>query len=77
MGEIDGASVNKAVWVNFGQHPESLDGYNLLTADFLGPLERFVQRETGAPLVFSQGDVGSAEGPGDEWRVNQDGTIEA
>ena len=77
MGEIDGRSVNKAVWVNFGQHPESLDGYDLLTADYLGPLERFVGRDTGAPLVFSQGDVGSAEGPGDEWRVNEDGTVEA
>ncbi|TAL12825.1 MAG: hypothetical protein EPN99_16545, partial [Frankiales bacterium] len=52
-----------AVWMNFGEHPESLDGYGLTTADFLGPLERFVEREVGAPLVFSQGDVGSAEGP--------------
>ncbi|MDQ3940059.1 MAG: neutral/alkaline non-lysosomal ceramidase N-terminal domain-containing protein [Actinomycetota bacterium] len=66
-----------ANWVNFGQHPESLDGYNLLTADFLGPLERFVGRETGAPLVYTQADVGSAEGPGDEWRRNADGTVEA
>ena len=77
MGVIGGQSVNKAVWVNFGQHPESLDGYDLITADYLAPLERFVGRETGAPLVFSQGDVGSAEGPGDEWRVNEDGTVEA
>ena len=52
-----------AVWMNFGEHPESLDGYGLTTSDFLGPLERFVEREVGAPLVFSQGDVGSAEGP--------------
>lgn len=52
-----------AVWVNHGQHPESLDGYDLITADFLAPLERMVERDTGAPLVFSQGDVGSAEGP--------------
>lgn len=52
-----------AAWMNFGEHPESLDGYGLTTSDFLGPLERFVEREIGAPLVFSQGDVGSAEGP--------------
>jgi hypothetical protein len=49
--------------MNWGQHPESLDGYDLLTADYLGPLQRFVERATGAPLVFSQGDVGSSEGP--------------
>jgi hypothetical protein len=65
--ELPGADGGKpepiAVWTNFGEHPESLDGYGLTTSDFLGPLERFVDRETGAPLVFSQGDVGSAEGP--------------
>ena len=52
-----------AVWMNFGEHPESLDGYGLTTGDFLAPLERIVERAVGAPLVFSQGDVGSAEGP--------------
>jgi hypothetical protein len=52
-----------AVWMNWGQHPESLDSYDLITADFLAPLERYVDRDTGAMLVFSQGDVGSAEGP--------------
>jgi hypothetical protein len=70
-----------ATWVNFGQHPESLDGYGLTTADFLGPLERFVERDTGAPLVFSQGDVGSAEGPYDRADTNTtptpDGTVRA
>ena len=54
-----------ATWVNFGQHPESLDTTDLITADYLGALERFVGRETGAPVVFAQGDVGSAEGPND------------
>ncbi len=52
-----------AAWVNHGQHPESLDGHQLISADYLGALERFVQADLGAPLVFSQGDVGSAEGP--------------
>ncbi|HVF03835.1 MAG TPA: hypothetical protein VNA20_03260 [Frankiaceae bacterium] len=59
--EIDRSPI--ATWLNWGQHPESLDSYDLISADFLGPLERYVDRETGAPLVFSQGDVGSAEGP--------------
>ncbi|HEX7166920.1 MAG TPA: neutral/alkaline non-lysosomal ceramidase N-terminal domain-containing protein, partial [Acidimicrobiales bacterium] len=52
-----------ATWTNFGQHPESLSGYDLVSADFVGPFERFVDRETGATLVYTQGDVGSSEGP--------------
>ena len=69
-----------AVWTNFGEHPESLEGYGLTTSDFLGPLERFVEREVGAPLVFSQGDVGSAEGPyerEDTFTTLPDGTLRA
>ena len=67
-----------AVWMNFGEHPESLAGYGLTTADYLGPLQRFVEREVGAPLVFSQGDVGSAEGPyerSDTFTTLPDGTL--
>ncbi|MDX1510282.1 MAG: neutral/alkaline non-lysosomal ceramidase N-terminal domain-containing protein [Nitriliruptorales bacterium] len=66
-----------ATWMNWGQHPESLDSYDLISADFLGPLERFVDEATGAPLVFSQGDVGSAEGPYDGWNRGRmsDGTL--
>lgn len=52
-----------ATWMNFGQHAESLAGYDLISADFLAPLERYVDRETRAPLIFSQADVGSSEGP--------------
>ncbi len=58
---LDGTPI--ATWMNWGEHPESLDSYNLISADYVGALERMVDRETGAPLVFSQGDVGSAEGP--------------
>jgi hypothetical protein len=54
-----------AAWVNWGEHPESLDPHDLHSADFLAALERHVDRALGAPLVFSQGDVGSAENSGD------------
>ena len=68
-------------WVNYGQHPESLEDHDLITADFLAPLERMVGRETGAEMVFSQGDVGSSEGPYDGWggvpRWMPDGTRRA
>jgi VCBS repeat-containing protein len=65
-----------AVWINWGQHPEGLDGYSLHSPDYVGPLERFVDRELGAPLIFSQGDVGSAENSGNtSQRIRDDGTI--
>ena len=54
-----------ATMINWGQHPEGLDDHDLITGDYVASLERFVERATGAPLVFGQGDVGSAEaGPG-------------
>lgn len=56
-----------ATWVNYAEHGESLDGYNLFSADWLGPFERYVDRATGVPVVFSQGAVGSAEGPYEDW----------
>jgi len=54
-----------ATYINYAQHGESLDGYNLISADWLAPFQRFVDRMTGVPMVFSQGSVGSAEGPYD------------
>jgi hypothetical protein len=56
-----------ATYVNYAQHGESLDGYDLISEDWLAPFERFVDRATGAPVVFSQGSVGSAEGPYDRY----------
>lgn len=52
-----------ATWMNFGEHPESLDGYQLISEDYLAPLQRFVDRDTGSTLLFTQGAVGSQEGP--------------
>jgi hypothetical protein len=54
-----------ATLINWGQHPEGLDDHDLISGDYIASLERFVERGTGAPAVFSQGDVGSSEqGPG-------------
>src|SRR5207248_5879789 len=39
--------------------------YNLITADYLRALQRDADRATGSTMVFSQGDVGSSEGPYD------------
>ena len=58
-----------AVWMNYGVHPESLEDHDLITADWVGPMERMVDRATGVPTVFSQGGVGSSE------PNNEEGTI--
>jgi hypothetical protein len=47
--------------VNFSLHPEFLEGNDLISADYLGPLERMVDRATGAVTVWTQGAVGTAE----------------
>jgi hypothetical protein len=52
-----------ATYVNYAEHGESLDGYDLISADWLAPFQRYMDRATGVPVVFSQGSVGSAEGP--------------
>jgi hypothetical protein len=74
---LDGTPI--AAWANWGEHPESLDESDLITADYLGPLQRMIERDTGAPLVFSQGDVGSSEGPylRDGNAVLPDGVVKA
>ncbi len=65
-----------AVWVNWGEHPEGLDGYDLHSADYVAFLERFVEHDIGIPLVFSQGDVGSAEQSGNKnQRLRDDSTV--
>jgi hypothetical protein len=56
---LDGKPV--ATLVNFAQHPESLSGNDLISADYLGPLQRMVDRETGGVTVWTQGAVGNTE----------------
>src|SRR4051794_15685117 len=56
-----------ATYVNYAEHGESLDHTDLISADWWAPFERFVGRMTGAPVVTSQGSVGSAEGPYDRY----------
>ena len=47
--------------VNFALHPEFLDGNDLISADYLGPLEKMTDRATGAMTIWTQGAVGTAE----------------
>lgn len=64
-----------AAWVNLGMHPESLETVNLISSDFVGAVERIVERgmgripgtEGGGPVVaWSQGSVGDVEPDRDE-----------
>ncbi len=61
-----------ALWANWGEHPEGLDGYGLHSADFVAHVERYVQRDTGAVLLWSQGDVGSSENSGNSSQILDD-----
>ena len=50
-----------ATLVNFGLHPEGLNGNNLISADYIAPLERMVDRETGGVTIWTQNAVGNSE----------------
>ena len=56
---LDGEPV--ASLVNFSLHPEFLEGNNLLSGDYIAPLERITDRATGGITVYTQGAVGTAE----------------
>jgi hypothetical protein len=47
--------------VNYSLHPEFLNGNDLISADYVAPLQRMVDRETGALTVYTQNAVGTAE----------------
>jgi hypothetical protein len=47
--------------VNYSLHPEFLEGNDLISADYLGPFERMMDRETEAITVWTQGAVGTSE----------------
>ena len=47
--------------INFSQHPEFLEGNDLISADYVAPFERMMDRETGAVTVYTQGSVGTSE----------------
>ena len=50
-----------ATLVNWGGHPEFLDGNDLISADYIGATERMTDRLTGGVTIWTQGDVGTAE----------------
>jgi Neutral/alkaline non-lysosomal ceramidase, N-terminal len=47
--------------INYALHPESLEGNDLISADYVAPLERMTDRATGALTIFTQSSVGTSE----------------
>jgi hypothetical protein len=47
--------------VTFSLHPEFLEGNDLISADYIAPLERMVDDDTGATTIYMQNAVGTAE----------------
>jgi hypothetical protein len=47
--------------VNLGQHPEFLEGVDLITSEFPGATERFVDRTVGGITIFTQNATGNSE----------------
>ncbi|KKU40752.1 MAG: hypothetical protein UX56_C0027G0006 [Candidatus Azambacteria bacterium GW2011_GWD2_46_48] len=52
-----------AVLFNFGAHAEVLKGKKEISADFLGPVYREVEREFGGTAIFVNGALGAMVGP--------------
>jgi hypothetical protein len=50
-----------AVFVNYGLHPEGLEGNDLISADWVAPMQRIVDRASGAVTIFAQHAVGTTE----------------
>jgi Neutral/alkaline non-lysosomal ceramidase, N-terminal len=47
--------------VNYAVHPEDLEGNDLISADYVGHVERFADRATDAVTIWTQGAVGNTE----------------
>ena len=50
-----------ALVLNWSGHPEFLNGNNLISGDYQAPVERIIDRTTGALTIFTQGAVGTSE----------------
>ena len=53
--------------VNYSLHGEFLEGNDLISADYVAPLQRMVDRATGALTIWTQNAVGTAEPERSEW----------
>ena len=61
-----------ATFVNIGQHPEDLDGYDLISGEYPAVAERFVDRSVGGVSIFTQNATGTSEVEEDRWHPVSD-----
>ena len=47
--------------INFGLHPEFLEGNDLISGDYLAPLQAITDQATGAVNIWTQNAVGTSE----------------
>jgi hypothetical protein len=53
--------------VNYSVHPETLEGTDIISADWVGPFERMTDRGSGAMTIYTQGAVGNHEPENGSW----------
>src|SRR6185503_4989889 len=58
--------------VNIGQHPEDLEGYDLISGEYPALAERFVDRAVGGVSIFTQNATGTSEVEEDRWHPVHD-----
>src|SRR4051812_43800319 len=61
-----------ATLTNIGQHPEMLEGYDLLSGEWPGETERFVDRTVGGVTIVTQNATGTSEVEEDRWHPVHD-----
>jgi hypothetical protein len=61
--------------VNIGQHPEDLEGYDLISGEYPAETERFVDRVIGGVTILTQNATGTSEVEEDRWHPIHDREI--
>src|SRR3954451_9100090 len=61
-----------ATLFNIGQHPEDLEGYDLISGEYPAETERFVDRTVGGVTILTQNATGTSEVEEDRWHPIHD-----
>src|SRR5437763_10929237 len=61
--------------VNIGQHPEDLEGYDLISGEYPSEMERFVDRTVGGVTIFTPNAIGTSEVEEDRSHPVHDGEM--
>jgi hypothetical protein len=64
-----------ATLVNIGQHPEDLEGYDLISGEYPTVAQRIVDRSVGGVSIFTQNATGTSEVEEDRWHPVHDRAI--